>query len=62
LGACLECPKFKLELDVRSLNVKKLEIELLVKSHVSVTSSSYEVYVSLTDKLIHATNENTMLI
>jgi hypothetical protein len=25
LGACLECPKLKLELNARSLNVKKLE-------------------------------------
>jgi hypothetical protein len=29
LGAWLECPKLKLELDVRSLNVKKLETKLL---------------------------------
>jgi hypothetical protein len=33
LGACLECFKVKLELDVRSLNVKKLETKLLEKSH-----------------------------
>jgi hypothetical protein len=62
LGVCLECPKLKLELDVRSLNVKKLKTELLVKSHVSVTSSPCEVCVSLTGKLVHNTNENTMLI
>jgi hypothetical protein len=42
LSACLECPKLKLELDVRSLNVKKLETKLLEKSHVSVFSSSCE--------------------
>jgi hypothetical protein len=46
LGTCLECPKFKLELDACSLNVKKFETELLVKSHVSVTSSPCEVCVS----------------
>jgi hypothetical protein len=34
LGACLECPKLKLELDARSLNVKKLETKLLEKSYV----------------------------
>jgi hypothetical protein len=37
LGACLECPKLKLELDTRSLNIKKLETKLLEKSHVSVS-------------------------
>jgi hypothetical protein len=31
LGACLEYPKFKLELDACSLNVKKLETKLLEK-------------------------------
>jgi hypothetical protein len=62
LGACLECPKFKLELDACSLNVKKLEIKLLEKSHVSVTSSPCEFCVSLKGKFVHATNENTMLM
>jgi hypothetical protein len=58
----LECPKLKLELDVRSLNVKKLETKLLEKSHVPVTSSPCELCVSLKGKLLHATNENTMLV
>jgi hypothetical protein len=62
LGACLECLKLKLELDTHSLNVQKLETELLEKSHVSVTSSPCEVCVSLKSKLVHATNENTMLM
>jgi hypothetical protein len=62
LGACLECPKLKLELDARSLNVKKLETKLLEKSHVSVSSSSCEGCVSLKGKLVHATNENTKLL
>jgi hypothetical protein len=57
LGACLECPKLKLELDAHSLNVKKLK-----KSHVSITSSPCELCVSLKGKLVHATNENTMLV
>jgi hypothetical protein len=57
LGACLECPKLKLELDTRSLNVKKLE-----KSHVLVSSYSCEDCVSLKGKLVHAINENTMLV
>jgi hypothetical protein len=35
LGAYLECPKLKLELDAYSLNVKKLETKLPEKSHVS---------------------------
>jgi hypothetical protein len=60
LGACLECLKLKLELDARSLNVKKLETRLLEKSHVSVSSSSCEGCVSLKGKLLHTTNENTM--
>jgi hypothetical protein len=62
LGVCLECPKLKLELDSCSLNVKKLETKLLEKSHVSITLSPYELCVSLKGKLVHATNENTMLV
>jgi hypothetical protein len=62
LGACLKCPKVKLELDARSLNVKKLETKLLEKSHVSVSSSSCEGCVSVKGKHVHATNENTMLV
>jgi hypothetical protein len=38
LGACLECPKLKLELDAHSLKVKELETKLLEKPCVSVTS------------------------
>jgi hypothetical protein len=62
LGTCMECPNLKLELDTRYLNVKKLETKLLEKSHASVTSSPCEVCVSLKGKLVHATNENTMLM
>jgi hypothetical protein len=32
-GACLECPKLKLQLDARSFHVKKLETELL-ENHI----------------------------
>jgi hypothetical protein len=62
LGACLECPKLKFELNACSFNVNKFETELLEKSHVLVTSSPCEVCVSLKGKLVHATNENTMLM
>jgi hypothetical protein len=62
LCACLECPKIKLELDVCSLNIKKLETKLLEKSHVLVTLSPCELCVSLNGKLVHATNGNTMLM
>jgi hypothetical protein len=62
LGACLECPKLKLELDAHSLNVKKLETKLLEKSHVLVSSSPCKGCVPLKCKLVHATNENTMLM
>jgi hypothetical protein len=62
LGAYLECTKVKLELNACSLNVKKLQTKLLEKSHVSVTSSPCELCVSLKGKLVHATNENTMLV
>jgi hypothetical protein len=51
LGAFLECPKLKLELDACFLNVKKLETKLLEKSHVSVTSSPCELCVSLEGEL-----------
>jgi hypothetical protein len=61
LGACLECPKLKLELDARSLKVKELETKLLEKPHISVTSPPYEVCGTLKDKLFHATKENIEL-
>jgi hypothetical protein len=61
LDACLECPKFKLELDARSLKVKELETKLLEKPHVSVTSPPCEVCGILKGKLFHATKENTEL-
>jgi hypothetical protein len=61
LGACLECPMLKLELDARSLKVKELEKKLLEKPRVSVTSSPYEVCGTLKAKLFHATKENTEL-
>jgi hypothetical protein len=38
LGACLECPKLKLELDAHSIKVKELETKLLEKPRVSITS------------------------
>jgi hypothetical protein len=62
LGACLECHKLKLELDVCSLNVKKLETKLFEKSYISVTSSPCELCVSPKGTLVHATNKNTMLV
>jgi hypothetical protein len=62
LGDCLECHKLKLELDAYSLNVKMLETKLLEKSHVSVTSSHCELCVPFKGKLVHATNEKTMLV
>jgi hypothetical protein len=49
-------------LDACFLNIKKLETKFLEKSHISVTSSPCEVCVSLKGKLVHATNENTMLV
>jgi hypothetical protein len=61
LGACLECPKLKLELDVRSLMVKELETKLLEKPRISVTSPPCEVCDTLKRKLFHATKENTEL-
>jgi hypothetical protein len=47
LGACLECPKLKLELDACSLNVKELETKLLEKPCVSVTSPLVKFMVLL---------------
>jgi hypothetical protein len=61
LGACLECPKLKLELDYRSLKVKELETKLLEKPHVTITSPPCEVCVTHKGKLFHATKENTEL-
>jgi hypothetical protein len=61
LGARLECPKVKLELDARSLTFKELERKLLVKPRVSVTSPPCEVCGTLKGKHFHATKENTKL-
>jgi hypothetical protein len=61
LGACLECPKHKLELDARSLKVKELETKLLQKPRILVTSPPCEVCGTLKGKLFHATNKNTEL-
>jgi hypothetical protein len=58
LGACLECPKLKVELDAHSLKLKELETKLLEKPHVSVISPPCEVCGTLKDKLFHATKEN----
>jgi hypothetical protein len=61
LGACLVCPKLKLDLDVRSLKVKELETKLLEKPRVSVTSPPCEVCGTLKGKIFHTTKENIML-
>jgi hypothetical protein len=61
LGACLECLKLKLELDTYSLNVKELEIKLLEKPRVLVTSPPCEVFGTLKGMLFYATKENTEL-
>jgi hypothetical protein len=61
LGACLVCPKLKLDLDVRSLKVKELETKLLEKPRVSVTSPPCEVCGTLKGKVFHTTKENIML-
>jgi hypothetical protein len=61
LGACLECPKLKLELDAHSLKVKELETKLLEKPHISVTSPPCEVCSTLKGKLFYATKENSEL-
>jgi hypothetical protein len=47
LGACLKCPKLKVELDARSLDVKELETKLLKKPCVSVTSPLVKFVVLL---------------
>jgi hypothetical protein len=62
LGACLECPKLKLELDACSLKGKELETKLPEKPRVSVTSPHCEVCGNLKGKFFHATKENTELI
>jgi hypothetical protein len=57
LGAYLKCAKLKLELGARFLKVKELEIKLLEKPRVSVTSPPCEVCGNLKGKLSHATKE-----
>jgi hypothetical protein len=52
LGACLECPKLKHELDAHPLKVKELETKLLEKPHVSVTSPPCEVCCTLKGSIL----------
>jgi hypothetical protein len=61
LGACLEYPKLKLELDTHSLKVKELETKLLEKPRVLVTSPPCEICGTLKGKIFHATKENSEL-
>jgi hypothetical protein len=61
LGAYLECPKLKLELDACSLKVKELETKLLEKPRVSATSPPCEVCGTLKGKFFHATKEKSEL-
>jgi predicted Zn-ribbon and HTH transcriptional regulator len=61
LGAVLECPKLKLELDDHSLKAKELERKLLQQPRVLVTSPPCEVCGSHKGKILHATKENSEL-
>jgi hypothetical protein len=61
LGACTSCPLLKSNLEVCSIEIKKLKHKLDHSSHYSVLSPPCEMCGSLKGKLFHATKEKTKL-
>jgi hypothetical protein len=59
LGACTSYPVFRSDLEAVAVEIKDLKHELDHFSRYTVLCPPCEAYVSLTDKLLHATKENT---
>jgi hypothetical protein len=61
LGACIACPVLRSDLEAAAVEIKDLKHKLDHSSRHTVLSPPCEAYVSLKDKLLHATKENTEL-
>jgi hypothetical protein len=61
LGACTSCPLLKSNLEVCSVEIKKLKHKLDHSSHYSVLSPPCETCDPLKGKLFHATKKKTKL-
>jgi hypothetical protein len=59
LGACTSCPILRFDLEVAVIEIKYLNHKLDHSSRYTVLSPPCEACVSLKDKLLHATKENT---
>jgi hypothetical protein len=61
LGACTSCPMLRSNLVVATVEIKDLKHKLDHSSRYTVLSYPCEACVSLKDKFLHATKENTEL-
>jgi hypothetical protein len=61
LGACTSCPLLISDLEAATVEIKHLKHKLDYSSRYTILSPPCEACVSLKDKLLHATKENTEL-
>jgi hypothetical protein len=61
LGACTSCPILRSDLEDAAIEIKHLKHKIDHSSRYTVLSPPCEACVSLKDKLLHATKENTEL-
>jgi hypothetical protein len=61
LGACTSCPLLRSDLEAAAIEIKDLKYKLDYSSRYTILSPPCEACVSLKDKLLHATKENTEL-
>jgi hypothetical protein len=61
LGACTSCPVLRSDLEAAVIEINDFKHKLDHFSHYTVLSPPYEACVSLKDKLLYATKENTEL-
>jgi hypothetical protein len=61
LGACTICPLLRFDLEAAIVEIKDLKHKLDHSSRYTVLSPLCEVCVSLKDKLLYVTKENTKL-
>jgi hypothetical protein len=61
LGACTSCPVLRSDLEAATIEINDLKHKIDHSSCYTVLSPACKAYVSLKDKLLHATKENTEL-
>jgi hypothetical protein len=61
LGACTSCPLLRSDLEAAAVEIMELKHKLDHSSRYTILSPPCEACVSLKDKLLHATKENTEL-